>query len=126
MGATRLSRACGWSSQNLLCLRFSVLDCLSVVASVLVPDEPMYAAQRHDRRREREQLLCIRGGKIDDHQLSDDGEQRNQDYRANLHDAMPALRDHQQRAFELEGDDDRKDHSEEGLEDLIVGGVEST
>jgi hypothetical protein len=54
----------------------------------------MYAAQRHDRRREREQLLCIRAGKIDDHQLSDDGEQRNQDYGANLHDAVPALRHH--------------------------------
>jgi hypothetical protein len=40
-------------------------------------------------------LLCIRARKIDDHQLSDDGEQRNQDYGANLHDAALALRNHQ-------------------------------
>jgi hypothetical protein len=53
-------------------------NCVSSVllAPVLFANEPVHGTERQDRRCEREHLLGLRRGKIDDHQLADDGEER--------------------------------------------------
>jgi hypothetical protein len=71
-------------------------------------NEPIHGAECQDCGRQREHLCCVRGREIDDHQLADDREQCDQEYGANLNDAMSALRDYQQRSLKLERDDDVK------------------
>src|SRR6267143_555704 len=90
------------------------------VAAVLIAHEPVDGAQREDRRAEREDLQRLRAVQVEDDQLADDGQHGEQDHRPHLHDARAAVRGHQQRALELQRDDDREDHAEHGLEDHVI------
>jgi len=75
------------------------LNCLGVVALSCVPDDRANVTRPKPHRAESaSSLLRIRGGKIDDHEASDDGEeQRLQDTVPKLHDAVPAPDPHHER-----------------------------
>ena len=68
---------------------------LSVFALVLIAHQPMHASKCQDRSSECKKLLGVRRRQIHDHQLPHDGEQRDKDDSANLHDASIALCNHQ-------------------------------
>jgi hypothetical protein len=55
-----------------------------------------------------------------------DGEERDHDDRSDLHHGVAPLSHHQQRLFEFERNDPRKNHSKHGLEGRIVGWVETS
>src|SRR2546430_4566446 len=97
-----------------------------LLTPILSANEPIDGTERQDRRCEREHLLGLRLGKIDDHQLADDGEQRDQEHGANLDDAMTAVCNDKQRALEFERDDDREDHTEKRLEHLVICRIKPT
>src|ERR1700681_1369945 len=46
----------------------------SLLAPVLIANQPIHRAERKNRRRQSEHLCRIRGRQIDDHQLTDDGQ----------------------------------------------------
>ena len=68
------------------------------------------------RYRERQQLRRIPGRDIEDDQLADDGQQRDQDHGADLYDALRSLGHEQEGSLELERDNHREDHSKHALE----------
>src|SRR5438445_3578843 len=86
---------------------------LIAVLSVLISDEPIDPAERQGCYREREQLRRISGRDIENNQLADDGQQRDQDHCADLYDALRLLGNEQEGSLELERDNHREDHSED-------------
>src|SRR6267143_2930000 len=68
-----------------------LLASLVPLPSFLISDEPVDPAKRERRYRERQQLRRIPGRDIEDDQLADDGQQRDQDDGADLYDAVRLL-----------------------------------
>jgi hypothetical protein len=68
--------------------------------------------------------LRIGSRQIQDGQLADHGQHRDQNHGTHLHHGIAALGQHQQRALELERDDHREHHAEHRLERRRVGDVE--
>ena len=62
---------------------------------------------------------------IEDDQFAYDCQQRDQDDGTYLHHTVTSLGQHQQRAFELECNDDGEDRAEYGLEHTIIGRIKT-
>src|ERR1700724_588265 len=97
---------------------------LVALPSVLISDEPIDPTERQGCYREREQLRRISGRDIENDQLADDGQQRDQDHGADLYDALRSLGHEQKGSLELERDNHREDHSKHALECREIGQVE--
>ena len=93
-------------------------------AAILVSNEPVDGTKRQDRRGKREELHSFGRSQIEDHHLADDGEKRNQDHRAHLHDVFLPTGHDKKRPLKLERDDDGEDRAEYGLEHRILGRIE--
>jgi hypothetical protein len=95
---------------------------LPPLGSILVAHKPIDGPKRDYGRRKCEQFLrCM--SNVKDQELAHDGEHCNQDHGTDLDDAVLPLGSHEQRPFELQRNDDGKDHAEHGLKNLVVGWV---
>src|SRR5215204_1066327 len=94
------------------------------ILAVLIAHEPVDRAEREDRGGEAEERQRLSFRCVEDDELPDEREERDQHHGAHLHDALPALEHAQDRVVELERDQHGQDHAENGLEDRLVGGVD--
>jgi hypothetical protein len=81
-----------------------------------ISDQPVHPAQSKYAGRERKQCNCLTAAKIEDNQLADDCQHRNQDDGADMHDALLPLGYEQQSSTELQCDNYREDHPKQTLE----------
>ena len=52
---------------------------------VLIPHQPVHCAERQDSCRQSEQLSCVSRADVENDQLANDGQHRDQDHGANLY-----------------------------------------
>ena len=84
----------------------------------------MDRTKRKDRGGEAEERQRLGLRCIEDDELPNEREERDQHHGAHLHDALPALEHAQDRVVELERDQHGQDHAENRLENGLVGGVD--
>src|SRR5579875_1537966 len=85
-------------------------------ASVLFADEPVNNPKRQHSYAEPQKLTAIRGGEVENDQFPEDCEHREQYDGSHMNDARMMLSHNNQGTIEFECNNNRKDHSEYGLE----------
>ncbi len=113
----RAPAACAWRRSRWLIWAF--------------PGGPVIAlAQQPISRPEGQHRACERrdlggaGLRVEDHELARQGDQPDQDHRLDLDDAIAAQGHPNDGMLELHGDEQRHDHAEHGLEDLVIERIE--
>src|SRR5262245_12908418 len=122
--ASRNGRHSGFSSLRIVMIVPILVPCvwalLSLLAPVLISDQPVHASKRQDRSREGKQVLGVRCTQVDDHELTHDRQEGDENDRTNLHNAPASLGHHQQGSLEFKCNDNGEYHSEQSLEHGIV------